>query len=133
MAPSIAGEEAEARRGLGPWEQPGGPGRQQCWGRGGGGGVAQEEGSRNRVGAERRPRTRVGEALRKVASQGGRVLGAAPPKAVGIRVRTGQRRSLNARTLPGEGGGGKGTDLVKEGERLACCPKGPASTGHFRR
>lgn len=85
MAPSIAGEEAEARRGMGPWEQPGGPGRQQCWGRGGGGGVAQEEGSRNGVGAERRPRTRVGEALRKVASQGGRVLGAAPPKAVGIR------------------------------------------------
>ena len=87
MAPSIAGEEAEARRGLGPWEQPGGPGQQQRWGRGGGGGggVAQEEGSRNGVGAGRRPRTRVGEALRKVASQGGRVLGAAPPKAVGIR------------------------------------------------
>lgn len=50
LAPSIAGEEAEARLRLGPWEQPWGPGRQPGWGRGGGGGVAQEEGSRSGVG-----------------------------------------------------------------------------------
>ena len=35
-----------------------------------------------------------------------------PRKRSGSGVRTGQQRSLNARTLPGEGGGGKGKDSV---------------------
>lgn len=81
VAPSIAGEEAEAHRGLGPWEQPGGPRRQPGWGRGGGGGVAQEEGSRRRWVGGRRWQTRVGAALRKVPSARGGLLGVAAPKA----------------------------------------------------
>lgn len=84
----IAGEEAEARRGLGPWEQPGGLRRQPGWGRGGGGGWLGKMGA-EAGGRGARPRC-VRAVLRKVESLGGRALGAAPPKGPGSRAQAGQ-------------------------------------------
>ena len=67
--------------GWGPGNSLGGPGDSRAGGGEAGAGWRRKKGAE---GGARRPRTRVGEALSKVVSRGGRVLGAAPPNAVGV-------------------------------------------------
>lgn len=129
MAPSIAGEEVEARRGLGPWEQAGGArataglgaGRR---GRGGSGRTEQKVGGERVRTAE----ARGGGTSRSVKS-GRQGPGRRSPKAAGFADSrwAGDRPFDTGRLDTGRAG------LVKDGKRLARCPGGPAPARHFWR